>query len=97
MGEQKEIEVDQTSIKFKLEKQIKMIISIGAALIFATNFINYWTFRVVKLEEKHAYEVSANKRRLDHAHKEWAYEWKIGQLEQELKTCKEGKDEGHEN
>ena len=82
---------DDTSVKLKLEKQIKMILIISSSVILATNFINALVSRVVYLEDAHEYQIEADKRRLQHAINKQNYEWHILDLKKELKDCKDEK------
>ena len=78
---------DETSVKLKLEKQIKMILTISASVILATNFINALVSRLVYLEDSHEYQIEATKRRINHAIEKQNYQWEIDDLIKELEDC----------
>ncbi len=78
---------DETDIKLKLEKQIKMILTISASVILATNFINALVSRLVYLEDSHHYQIEATKRRINHAIEKQNYQWEIDELKKEIKDC----------
>ena len=78
---------DETSVKLKLEKQIKMILTISASVILATNFINAVVSRLVHLENSHEYQIEATKRRINNAIEKQDMQRHIEDLIQELEDC----------
>ena len=82
---------DEQSIKMKLEKQIKMLLYIGASLIIGTNFINVIVNRVYWLEFNAEYDRDANKRRLEHLTEKQDLKTDIILLKRDLKNCENDK------
>ena len=87
MSEVKEKYTDEVSVKMKLEKQIRMLIYVGAGLIIGTNFINVIVNRVYWLEVNAEYDRDANKRRLEHLTEKQDLKTDIILLKRDLKNC----------